>query len=85
MPRRALSFLAAADTGKIEAAMKYRAIAIDRQRDGHPIQILSNVLADVHDWAHKVSNQLECYIDIYEIYERKIKRVKPTESRPPRA
>lgn len=64
--------------------MRYRAVAIGLVIDGRPVQSFSQHLPQIHEWAHVIANKHKCLVQIYETYERTVKRVKPTVNREPR-
>ena len=63
--------------------MKYRAIAMGIERDGHAVQSFFMDLHQAHQWAHVTSNHFKCNVHIFETYERCIKKVRPTLDRKP--
>jgi hypothetical protein len=61
--------------------IEYRALAIDLERSGHPVQAIlyNGVKAD--EWAHLTANQNGCDVKLFVLKEFLLKTVKPTKAR----
>jgi hypothetical protein len=57
--------------------MKYRAIAVGIENDGHPVQSCGQHLANTQDWARKIAKQFKAEVRIYILEERLLEIVKP--------
>jgi hypothetical protein len=56
---------------------RYRAVAVDVEIDGHPVQCITSSLNDVADWTHKTQDKHKCAVDIYVTEERLLRREEP--------
>lgn len=49
--------------------MKYRAIAVNVVKDGHPVQFFSDSRKEADAWARKVSDTEQCTVQVFESRE----------------
>jgi hypothetical protein len=59
--------------------MRYRAVAVGLEKDGHPVQITGMVIGPVVSWAHEMAKMKGVPVDIFESEERLIMRREPPE------
>jgi hypothetical protein len=59
--------------------MRYRAVAVGIEKDGHPVQITGMVVGPVVAWAHEMAKTKGVPVEIFESEERLIMRREPPE------
>ena len=52
--------------------MRYRALAVNLEKDGHPVQFFSNSLVETNSWSQQVADAERCTVFIFEIKEERI-------------
>jgi hypothetical protein len=57
--------------------MRYRALAVNLEKDGHPVQFFSNSLFEANSWSQKVADAERCTVFVFEIKEERISEFVP--------
>ena len=57
--------------------MRYRALAVNLVKDGHPVQFFSNSLPEISGWSRKVADAERCTVLVFEIKEERISEFVP--------